>query len=166
MSEVQADKLVSSNGSGAPDAPNGLTFNSGSSILNNYVAWTAYTPTISGFGSESSVTFQYRRVGNTLDIMGKFVSGTAAASEAQIGLPSGMSVDFLSISGANLCGQVGIDVNTNQIFFSLATDADTYINVSRIIPAASSDFLTPINGNSVSAVGDVVSINASLPITS
>lgn len=46
--------------------------------------WVAYTPTFTGFGTVSGVEVYSRRVGDSLEIRGKFVSGTPTAVEAQI----------------------------------------------------------------------------------
>lgn len=41
--------------------------------------WLSYTPTFAGFGTPSSVSFKSRRVGDSLEVWGAFVSGTATA---------------------------------------------------------------------------------------
>lgn len=53
--------------------------------------WQSYTPTFQGFGTPTSVEFQYRREGPDLVVRGKFVSGTSTAVEARIGLPTGLT---------------------------------------------------------------------------
>lgn len=63
----------------------------GTPTLNAYAlapvtAWVAYTPTFTGFGTVSGVEFWSRRVGDSLEIRGKFVSGTSTAVTAQITL--------------------------------------------------------------------------------
>lgn len=56
--------------------------------------WESYTPTFSaGWGTTTNVSFRYRRVGDTIDIMGSFEMGTVSAAEASFTLPSGLTVD-------------------------------------------------------------------------
>ena len=60
--------------------------------------WTAYTPTLTGFGTPSSVSFYYRRAGSGIDIYGSFVSGVPTATEARVTLPSGLTATSLMVS--------------------------------------------------------------------
>jgi len=53
----------------------------------------AFTPsTTQGFGTISSNALTYRRVGAFMHISGRFTTGTVDASEARIGLPSGLVI--------------------------------------------------------------------------
>jgi hypothetical protein len=49
--------------------------------------WAASTPATQGFGTVSSLDSQWRRVGDSIQMMYKFTAGTVTASEAQVGLP-------------------------------------------------------------------------------
>lgn len=60
--------------------------------------WTSYTPTFSGLGTTSSVTFFYKRVGDSIYIRGKATSGTTTASGMSMSLPSGLTIDTSKIS--------------------------------------------------------------------
>lgn len=53
--------------------------------------WTAYTPTITGFGTPTNVAFYHKRQGSDLLIRGQFVSGTSTAVEARVSLPVGLT---------------------------------------------------------------------------
>lgn len=55
--------------------------------------WQDYTPSFTGFGTVSAVSAKYRRVGDSVEVIGRFTAGTTAATTASISLPSGMSVD-------------------------------------------------------------------------
>jgi hypothetical protein len=63
--------------------------------------WVSYTPTISGAGTATNVSFWYKREGKDLLIKGGFTSGTAAASTASITLPtvngSALTIDTTQI---------------------------------------------------------------------
>jgi microcystin-dependent protein len=52
--------------------------------------WEDYTPTISGVGTPTSVLFKYRRVGDSLEIYGRFACGTVTATTAALTFPSGL----------------------------------------------------------------------------
>lgn len=61
--------------------------------------WTDYTPTnTQGFGTISSNFLQYRRVGDSIDIRGRFTAGTTTGSTAQLGLPTGLTIGAASYS--------------------------------------------------------------------
>lgn len=55
--------------------------------------WIAFTPTINNFGTVSNNDAKYRRVGDSLHVMGQFTSGTLAGSTASLQLPSGLAID-------------------------------------------------------------------------
>ena len=53
----------------------------------------SYTPTIAGFGTVSINQINWRRVGSRINVFGRFVCGTVAASEASITVPSGATIN-------------------------------------------------------------------------
>jgi hypothetical protein len=53
--------------------------------------WVSYTPIFTGFGTATSIEFQYRKNGSDCEIRGKFVTGTTTAVEARISLPTGFT---------------------------------------------------------------------------
>jgi len=57
--------------------------------------WQSYTPTITGSTTNptSTATGQYRRVGDTVEIRGKFTSSAAGSGFYTISIPTGMSMD-------------------------------------------------------------------------
>jgi hypothetical protein len=54
-------------------------------------AWQSYTPTTQGFGTISDVVAYWRRVGSTIEIQGRFDTGSTTGSEARLYLPSGLT---------------------------------------------------------------------------
>ena len=59
-----------------------------------FTDWVDYTPTLGGVTSTAANTkFAWRRVGNSMEIFGSFVSATVAASALYFTLPSGYQVD-------------------------------------------------------------------------
>jgi hypothetical protein len=54
--------------------------------------WQTLTPsTTQGFGTIASSSLQYRRVGSSIEVQGRFTP-TSAASQARLGLPSGLTI--------------------------------------------------------------------------
>lgn len=103
----QLTVTTASGGAGTITAP-GLT------------AWSAYTPTLGGFGTCSVIQFFFRRVGDTLFVRGAFKTGTVSASNATCTIPSGLSIDYTKLqSTAVYNGQLGWWMNSGaavQIF--------------------------------------------------
>jgi hypothetical protein len=60
-------------------------------------AWTAYTPTTTGFGTPSGVSVQHKRVGDMLMVQGSWTNGTVTASDATISLPIGLQLDYTKL---------------------------------------------------------------------
>jgi len=54
--------------------------------------WQSYTPTITGAGTPASVLFFWRQVGDSIDIMGEFSTGTATAANATFTMPAGLTI--------------------------------------------------------------------------
>jgi hypothetical protein len=67
-----------------------------------------YTPTFSaGWGTPTSISAKYRRVGEYLEVTGSFVSGTVAASLGSISIPSGLTIDTTKINLQNTTASAG-----------------------------------------------------------
>lgn len=64
----------------------------GGSTLSTFIDWTSYTPSFSaGFGTPTNVTFSYRVIGKTLEILGSFNCGTVTTGTPTISIPVGYS---------------------------------------------------------------------------
>jgi hypothetical protein len=111
--------------------------------------WTDYTPPASqGFGTIASVNLQYRRDGDTCSIRGWFTTGTVAASECQMGLPTGATVGGVTGDTA-LCGVYRRDTSSTQQQNVICTAADTYVNFA--INDGANSALSPQNGSTIFA---------------
>lgn len=64
--------------------------------------WASYTPIITGFGTVTSNAAEWRKVGDSVQVRGFFISGTPTAVTGRIGLPSGQS---LNVSNPSLLAQ-------------------------------------------------------------
>ena len=128
--------------------------------------WVAYTPTITGFGTPSSVNFYSRRVGANLEVMGTFVSGTNTAVAAQVTLgfngananvtsqSSGVSVLTIGKWTSSAANQAGIVISSssgNYVSFGLensSTPGYSFMNGNVVTNTAtvSMFFSIPIAG--------------------
>lgn len=99
--------------------------------------WVAYTPTLTGFGTATSVTFRSRRVGDSLEVNGQFICGTSTGVEAKIslgfnGTDSNVTYDSTKIAPANLTGNAAVGYVAAKSNTVLTPSANqTYVNVGR-----------------------------------
>lgn len=125
--------------------------------------WTSYTPTITGFGTAGSVSFFYRRSGDSMEIMGRFVSGTSTAVEAQVTLPLSLSSDATKVASIRLCGSVAVGGGNAASYTALIASNVGYINIG--VQSSGTAGIDAANGNSLAASGEEVSILAIVPIS-
>ena len=60
--------------------------------------WQSYTPaSYQGLGTPTSVEIQYRRVGDSVEVKGKLTTGTVAAAEVRVALPSSLTSAGVSV---------------------------------------------------------------------
>jgi hypothetical protein len=107
--------------------------------------WQTYTPITSGFGTISSIDMSWRKVGNTIEVRGEFQSGTTAASEAQVGLPSGWVCAANSSTTPEIAGMGTQNASGDSFGIALATVGDTYVNYGRIDVSQPTNKLIPQN---------------------
>ena len=69
--------------------------------------WISYTPTLTGFGSPTNVSFRYRRESDSIRVMGTFTNGTATAVLGSISLPSPFTLDTTKIPKTNTTAVAG-----------------------------------------------------------
>lgn len=129
--------------------------------------WTQYTPTTSGFGTVTNMSAWWRRVGGNIEVQGKFNAGTVAASEAQFGLPSGLTISSTMLpSNRNYVGIAGADT-ASATYFAIginATGGDAFVNFglnSSTLSIVGNDR----DGNLVAGTGNVINLQFSVPIT-
>jgi hypothetical protein len=129
-------------------------------------AWTAYTPTITGFGTPTNINFRSRRVGSNLEILGSFTSGTSTSVEARITIGfNGVNGNVTSASWFSSTQPVGYGA------LSVTSAVSAYILIE-----ASSDYFTfgfqgvanaglqKVNGSNIAASGTTFRFSASIPI--
>lgn len=128
----------------------------------NITAWQGYTPTFQGFGTPSNVEFEWRQVGENVEIRGKFTAGITTAVEARVGLPAGLTSASTSlIPSLQTCGIMGYNTGTAASFYSLIEPNVSYLTIGRQTSATGG--LTKVNGNLFASSTDVFSFFASIP---
>lgn len=125
--------------------------------------WKSYTPTFTGFGTASSVQFQYRQVGDSIDIQGKFTSGTSTATEARISYPAGLtSADTVRIPAITMVGNGLPSFAAAEMFSMLAEPSVTYLTIG--LQDSGNAGLTKANGSTLVSTGQLITLFARVPI--
>ena len=116
--------------------------------------WQSYTPTFTGFGTATNVAMWWRRVGDSVEIKGKFDTGTFTATELRLSLPNSIVSDSTKVpairaagvyfrypggSTSSHGGPVFVESNVSYITFG-NKDVFSSASVSTIAKASGSDF--------------------------
>lgn len=128
--------------------------------------WVAYTPTITGFGTPSDVDIRSRRVGDFLEVSGRFASGTPTAVQAAITLGYNGTNNNVTIKsdlvGAMLFGPAIVNTTGAATAYILASAGAGSFGFS-IASAARTPFAR-VNGDVLVTAGLEVSFQARFPI--
>jgi hypothetical protein len=131
----------------------------------NMTAWQGYTPTFQGFGTPTNVEFEWRQVGENVEIRGKFTSGTpSTAVETRVGLPSGLiSANTGLIPSLQVIGKGNQSFSGTTNFSSFSVLIEPSVNyITFGVEASTSNGVTKsLGGNFVTS--GVVSFFASVP---
>lgn len=129
--------------------------------------WIQYSPTLTGFGTISSSQFEYRRVGDSIEIKGYWTNGTVAASLASITLPDSITINSnfvrnnTTASAGSIIGNWASNStgNNGYLVTAISTDANL-LYFGQAYSTSTSQ--TPTNGNGVSTTGTSMSIHTTL----
>lgn len=97
--------------------------------------WTSYVPSLTGFGTTSSVAYWWLRNGKNIKIRGYHVSGTTSAALAALTLPTGLTIDATVLSG-NPASQAHGATDLIGTFFNLTNTGPTAIYSTAQNPGA------------------------------
>ena len=123
--------------------------------------WQAYTPTFQGFGTPTSVQFQWRRVGADLEVRGRFNPGTSTAVEARVSFPSGLtSADTSLIPALQIAGMAASNATAANSRTVLIEPSVTYFTFG----VTTNGPLTRNNGNVVATSPEVFAFFAKVAI--
>lgn len=88
-----------------------------------------YTPTIQGMTGGSSISFFWKRVGDSIIIMADMTTGAAQSLEIQLGLPSGLTIDSSKVTTIMNVGSSEENNSGTDNFTILATGGDSFLNM-------------------------------------
>ncbi len=127
--------------------------------------WAAYTPTFQGLGTVSNIEMEWRRVGETVEVRGKFLTGTVTASEVRVSLPNGYtSAGTSSIPSIQKAGLGVYSANTATLVpYVLIEPSVTYFTFG--FNSGTTAGLTKQTGTSMFGSSQSFSFQASAPIT-
>lgn len=136
--------------------------------ISTITAWQSYTPTFQGFGTPTAVEFQWRQVGQDVQIRGKLVSGTSTAVEARIGLPNSYtSADTSIIPSIQQIGKAirgNSTASTVKQYAILVEPSVTYLTIGRDDYTSAISPFSKSNGDAVAVSTEAVSFFASVPV--
>lgn len=150
------------------------TLGSSWSILNRRVpsVFVPYTPTITNFGSVSAVQFSSRRVGDSLEILGKFTSGVPVGGNAQItygfnGVDANVTADTAKVPGFSVIGSATTSAGSSVYFglypFSNSANGANFFNFGSVINAGGPTSAS--NANGIAVNGSLITVHLIVPIT-
>lgn len=128
--------------------------------------WVSYTPTTAGLGAVSGIVFSWRRVGDSVEILGRLNTGTPTATFATISLPSGLIADTAKISSSGqVVGSVLVNTSITSVgWYLFGTGSSSNLNIGIRATTTTSGFAYA-NGNAISnSSGDTISFIATVPI--
>ena len=133
--------------------------------------WVPYTPTITGFGTPTAVTFFSRRVGSNLEVSGYFTSGTSTAVQAQVTLGYNGGNANVTASGSTAIGSLGAvegvgaysGTAAGATFYPIALQNANYLVFG--LSSSGSVGFNGLNGSALLSSGQTFSFHASVPIT-
>lgn len=125
----------------------------------------AYTPTLTGFGTATGISFSSHREGEYLVVTGKFTCGTTTATEARIslGYAGGNSnvTSASTIPTIQQCGTLALSNSTGNVYYVLIEPSKSYLTIANQNAGA----LTKANGDAFLASGNTVSFVARVQIS-
>jgi hypothetical protein len=131
--------------------------------VNNVTSWTSYTPTFTGFGTATSIEFQWRQNGQNVDVRGKFTSGTSTAVEARVSLPNSYTSASTSIiPSIQVAGVGAFSVNFGGEPTVLIEPSVSYMTFG--LQDSTRNGLTKVTGSGLLSSGNVCTMFASFPI--
>jgi|GEM_PF-2143591 len=130
----------------------------------NMTAWQGYTPAFQGFGTPSAVEFEWRQVGENVEIRGKFTAGVVTTAEARVGLPVGLTSAGTSIIPSLTLAGDHVRNNQGSTYFRgsiLIEPSVSYITFGA--QSSTQNALTKVIGTNLVNNSDTVSLTASIP---
>lgn len=138
------------------------------SINTPQTPWVTYTPTFTGFGTCTNISVFSRRLGDTLQVFGRFTAGTSTATEGRLtlgynGTSANVSADATIVPSIRFLGLAVVSYVGVNLITILAESGISYMTFGVINAGrAGTD---KVNGSTLLASGDSLSFNVSVPVT-
>lgn len=127
--------------------------------------WVAYTPTYTGFGTVTTTSMFWRRVGDSIELAGGFTAGTTTAVEARVSLPSGFtSSDTSKIGAIRVVGEASINASSATYFGTYVTAEPSVTYVTFTQQGSTYNNITKETASFIAGAGALITLNAKLPI--
>ena len=128
----------------------------------NMTDWTSYTPTFTGAGTASGVQFKYRRVGENVEVLGRFTTGTVTAVQAQLTLPTGLIIGT-GVSTELDIGHFARANSTSGTWTILGVDGNSFVTFGVNLNATYNS-INSVTGNVAFPSGSPITVRFSVPI--
>ena len=119
-------------------------------------AWTAYTPaTITGYTTSSSL-YEWRRLGDTIQVRGRFLTASTSATAASFTLPSGLTARSVTVQTNGLWTRAttaSSQIKTGHLY---STNGSNVINFSSGNFSTSDNPQSTFNGSGWGGSGEVI----------
>lgn len=131
------------------------------SLDTDWLAADTGSITLQGITVSSWLFYQYRYVGDSMDIQLEATVGSSSGSEARIGLPDGAVINGTVIPNTSFA-YVG-DVSNDQLgteALVIASGSKSYLNFAE----SGGKYTTPVSGTTLATTGWTLSIRARVPV--
>lgn len=123
-----------------------------------------YTPTFAGFGTVTSPSMWWRRVGDSVEIYGKFTSGTVTAATASFTTPNSVTIDSTKVPAIRSSGYYTTNnsARTTHGGATTITGGNTTVNfgsLSTYSGGSVTNNVTAELGNAIAVSGDVIYVD-------
>jgi len=122
----------------------------------------AYTPTFTGFGTVTGISFSWVRCGNKAKIIGKFTPGITTAVEPRVSLPNSIISDAVLVSSIMVCGTMVYD-NVNAVALYVLIEPGVGYVTFGVQSAGRAGITKLSDATALWASGDVTSVQFELP---
>lgn len=116
--------------------------------------WTSYTPTFAGLGTVTGIDFKWRRVGDSIQILGAATTGTTTGSTASFTLPNGLSNNLATTFKVGSYGRVNANAEQHAMITQAADKTKLYFSIQT---GSVADLFTA-NGNALFAPSEYFTV--------
>jgi hypothetical protein len=126
--------------------------------------WQSYTPVFEGFGSPTAVNFSYRRIGDSIEIIGRLTSGTPSAVSITVSLPNGMVTKLSSNKVLGRAERSAGAASYHKDYTVHAGNGSSKLYFGSAEQASTRDPLSAFTGSDAIGAGQTLLMRATVPI--